>query len=143
MFDSISKLLSRSPRVVISCREHAPVAIGSENQVQLDVVWSEDSGPRTKAPCNTLGTSKLRKIAHTMNDTLDRDLGEQPISAVMEALDLKPHDVVAASTVQMTHKMVTRAMKGRRLTANVKCKVRDALNLAGGTAHRMSDLFNY
>lgn len=78
-----------------------------------------------------------------MNETLDRDLGEQPIAALMEALNLKPHDVVAASPVQMTHKMVTRAIKGRRLTPNVKCKVRDALNLAGGTSYRMSDLFNY
>ncbi|MFT5325900.1 MAG: hypothetical protein ACI8P0_003773 [Planctomycetaceae bacterium] len=78
-----------------------------------------------------------------MNDTLDRDLGEQPIAAVMEALNLKPHDIVAASTVQMTHKMVARALKGRRLTPNVKCKVRDALNLAGGTSYSMADLFNY
>ena len=78
-----------------------------------------------------------------MNDTLDRDLGEQPIAALMEALNLKPHDVVAASTVQMTHKMVTRAMKGRRLTPNVKCKVRDALNLVSGTSHTMAALFNY
>jgi hypothetical protein len=39
--------------------------------------------------------------------------------------------------------MVARAMKGRRLTANVKCKVRDALNLAGGTSYSMADLFNY
>jgi hypothetical protein len=78
-----------------------------------------------------------------MNETLDRDLGEQPIVAVMEALDLKPHDVVAASTAQMTHKMVARAMKGRRLTANVKCKVRDALNQAGGTSYSLADLFNY
>lgn len=78
-----------------------------------------------------------------MTDSLDRNLGEQPITAVMETLSLKPHDIVAASSVQMTHKMVARAMKGRRLTANVKCKVRDALNLAGGTSYSMADLFNY
>ncbi|MFT5095579.1 MAG: hypothetical protein ACKVII_14740 [Planctomycetales bacterium] len=78
-----------------------------------------------------------------MNDSLDRNLGEQPITSIMETLALKPHDIVAASTVQMTHKMVARALKGRRLTANVKCKVRDALNLAGGTSYSMADLFNY
>lgn len=78
-----------------------------------------------------------------MNESLERNLGEQPIIAVMSEHDLKPHDLVAASTVQMTHKMVARAMKGRRLTANVKCKVRDALNLAGGTSYSMTDLFNY
>lgn len=78
-----------------------------------------------------------------MNDSFDRNLGEQPITALMDSLNLKPHDIVAASTVQMTHKMVARAMKGRRLTPNVKCKVRDALNLAGATSYNMADLFNY
>lgn len=78
-----------------------------------------------------------------MNDTLERNLGEQPIAVVMETLNLKPRDVVTASTVQMTHKMVARAMKGRRLSPNVKCKVRDALNLASGTSHTVADLFNY
>ena len=78
-----------------------------------------------------------------MTDTIDRNLGEQPIADVMEKLGLKPHDIVAASTVQMTHKMVARAMKGRRLTANVKCKVCDALNAAASTDYQVDDLFNY
>jgi hypothetical protein len=78
-----------------------------------------------------------------MNAPLDRNLGEQPITGMMETLKLKPHDIVAASPVQMTHKMVARAMKGRRLTPNVKCKVRDALNAAGGTSYLVGDLFNY
>lgn len=78
-----------------------------------------------------------------MFEKVNRDLGEQPIAALMEARDLKPHDIVAASTVQMTHKMVSRAIKGRRLTANVKCKVRDALNRAGGTSYNLAELFNY
>lgn len=78
-----------------------------------------------------------------MNAINERNLGEQPITGVMLSHNLKPHDVVAASTVQMTHKMVARAMKGRRLTPNVKCKVRDALNAAAGTSHSLDDLFNY
>lgn len=78
-----------------------------------------------------------------MNDNDERNLGEQPIAGVMQSIDLKPHDIVSASAVQMTHKMVARAMKGRRLTPNVKCKVRDALNAAGGTSYTLSDLFNY
>jgi hypothetical protein len=78
-----------------------------------------------------------------MSEGVNRDLGEQPISQVMLALNLKPHDVVAASAQQMTHKMVARAMKGRRLTSNVKCKVRDALNLAGGSSYSIGELFNY
>ena len=78
-----------------------------------------------------------------MSPETDRDLGDQPIAGLMESHSLKPHDLVAASAVQMTHKMVTRAMKGRRLTPNVKCKVRDALNAAAGTEYTLSDLFNY
>jgi hypothetical protein len=101
------------------------------------------SGFSTEANRNTQRCHNFRKTNLKMNDSLDRDLGEQPITSLMEALGLKPHDIVAASPVQMTHKMVARAMKGRRLTANVKCKVRDALNLAGGTCYTMADLFNY
>jgi len=93
--------------------------------------------------CCVGGFSHQQRSTVKMNDTLERNLGEQPIAALMESLNLKPHDIVAASTVQMTHKMVARAMKGRRLTPNVKCKVRDALNLAGGTSHTVADLFNY
>lgn len=78
-----------------------------------------------------------------MSEDVDRNLGEQPIAKIMHTLGLKSHDLVAASTVQITHKMITRAMKGRRLTSNVKCKVRDALNLAASTKHPLADLFNY
>lgn len=78
-----------------------------------------------------------------MSEDVNRNHGEQPIYHVMQSLNLKPHDVVAASTKQMTHKMVARAMKGRRLTPNVKCKVRDALNLAGGSSYSIGELFNY
>lgn len=78
-----------------------------------------------------------------MNVSQDRNLGEQPLADVMATLNLKPHDIVAASPVQMTHKMVSRAMKGRKLTPNVKCKVRDALNAATETSYRTGDLFNY
>lgn len=78
-----------------------------------------------------------------MTDSRDRDLGRQPIAEIMETLNLKPHDVVASSSVQMTHKMVSRAMKGRRLTPHVKNKVRDALNNAAEKSYRIGDLFNY
>ena len=51
-----------------------------------------------------------------MSNGLERNLGEQPIAQVMAAHDLKAHDLVQASTEQLTHKMVARACKGRRLT---------------------------
>ena len=78
-----------------------------------------------------------------MNDNTERNFGLQPITDIMARHDLKPHDLVAASTKQLTHKMVTRACKGRKLTPKTKSKILDALNLATGKNHSLSDLFNY
>jgi hypothetical protein len=50
----------------------------------------------------------------------------------MREHNLKPHDLVTASPVEMTHKMVSRACKGRRLTSNTQSKVLQALNHAAG-----------
>ena len=72
-----------------------------------------------------------------------RDLGVQPIARLMAARGLTAHDLVARSTEQITHKMVARAMKGRRLTANTQAKVLRALNAAAGSAYTLPDLFNY
>ena len=78
-----------------------------------------------------------------MNEGIERDLGPQPIAAILAKLNLKPHDLVAASTQQLTHKMVSRACKGRRLTLNTQTKVLNALNLAAGKNYSLRDLFNY
>ncbi|MBN2507250.1 MAG: hypothetical protein JXQ71_11200 [Verrucomicrobia bacterium] len=78
-----------------------------------------------------------------MNPEIERDLGEQPIALLMREHNLKPHDLVAASPVEMTHKMVARACKGRRLTLNTQTKVLAALNRATGKNYTLRDLFNY
>ena len=77
------------------------------------------------------------------NDEIERDLGEQPLAWVMAERGLKSHDLVAASTEQITHKMVARACKGRRLTPNVQAKILRALNAATGGNYATRDLFNY
>ncbi|MDP8230085.1 MAG: hypothetical protein P9L93_03175 [Candidatus Gorgyraea atricola] len=74
---------------------------------------------------------------------MEKNLGEQPISKIMVASKLKPHDLVAHSDEQLTHKMVTRAMKGRRLTPHVQSKVRNALNSVAGKNYSPKDLFTY
>lgn len=74
---------------------------------------------------------------------IERDLGEQPLARVMAERGLKAHDLVAASTEQITHKMVARACKGRRLTPNVQAKIVRALNLATGGRYTGGELFNY
>ena len=53
------------------------------------------------------------------------------------------HDLVSASTAQITHKMVSRACKGRKLSRRVQLKIRDALNAATEQAYTLSDLFTY
>lgn len=78
-----------------------------------------------------------------MSEPIQRDLGEQPITAILAELGLASKDLVASSTDQLTHKMVVRACKGRLLTKNVKAKVRAALNAATGKEYAMADLFNY
>ncbi len=76
-------------------------------------------------------------------DRLERNHGEQPIAALMIKHELAPHDLVVASAVQMNHKMVNRAVKGRRLTVRTKNIVLNALNKATGESYHMVDLFNY
>lgn len=78
-----------------------------------------------------------------MNRDIERNLGEQPIALIMREHNLKPHDLVAISSVEMTHKMISRACKGRRLTLNTQSKVLAALNRATGKNYSLSDLFNY
>lgn len=74
---------------------------------------------------------------------MERALGEQPIAGIMAQYKLKAHDIVAASTEQITHKMVSRAVKGRRLTPNVKLKILRAINKAAAKNYSLKDLFNY
>lgn len=59
-----------------------------------------------------------------------RDHGEQPLSALMGRWNLSHHDLVEASTEQLTHKQVQRARKGRQLTLHLMQKTARALNIA-------------
>ena len=78
-----------------------------------------------------------------MEKELERDLGEQPLARLLTQLGLKSHDLVAASTEQITHKMVQRGCKGRRLTNNVQGKLLRAFDKATGESHNLADLFTY
>ena len=78
-----------------------------------------------------------------MAEPVERNLGEQPIARILADAGLTPHDVVAASSVPMTHKMMARACKGRRLTPNTQKIVLNALQTATGKTFRLADLFNY
>ena len=85
----------------------------------------------------------ISPTAPTPADAIERNLGEQPLAALLQARDLKAQALVAASTEHLTHKMVARACKGRRLTPNVQGKILRAFNTATGETHPLRDLFNY
>lgn len=78
-----------------------------------------------------------------MDDIVKRDLGEQPIARIMAELGLKPNDLVVNSTEQITHKMVSRAAKGRRLNQKIQYRILHALNKASGKEYELKDIFNY
>jgi len=78
-----------------------------------------------------------------MTDNKERNFGPQPIGDLMQAMQLKSHDLVVASREQLTHKMVARAIKGRRLTSNTRGIVQRAMNQATGNEYKLAQLFNY
>jgi len=87
--------------------------------------------------------SHLMEPTPSPKPELERDLGPQPIAMLLTEHGLKAHDLVAASTEQITHKMVARACKGRRLTSNVQQKILRALSKASGKEYLRADAFTY
>jgi len=70
--------------------------------------------------------------------------GTQPLDALLNRLGLKNADLVDASTKFLTHKQVSKARKGRRMTIHVQTKILDALNKRiGEKKYRHEDLFTY
>ena len=76
------------------------------------------------------------------NDT-EHDIGPQPVEGVLARHNLTHHDIVAASTEQITHKMVARACKGRKLSRRVQLKIVHAVNNVAGQDYKLKDLFTY
>ena len=79
----------------------------------------------------------------------ERNLGEQPIAAKMAELGLSTHDVVSAWPAQLSHKSVSMACKGRRLTKHMQGVIVTAFNNAARavkpdwTDLSKADLFDY
>ena len=78
-----------------------------------------------------------------MDKEIKRDLGEQPIARLMIEHGFKPNDLVSNSSEQLTHKMVNRAVKGRRLNLKIQYRLLNALNKAAAKQYALEDLFNY
>ena len=80
---------------------------------------------------------------YKMNNDIKRDFGEQPIVKIISEKNLKPHDIVNASTEQITYKMISRAVKGRRLSLKVRNKILRAINSFTENQYTLKDIFNY
>lgn len=65
-----------------------------------------------------------------MSNNEDRNLGVQPLDALLSGWLLENNDLVAASPEQLTHKQLVRARNGRRLTLKMMMKVSRAVNFA-------------
>ncbi len=72
------------------------------------------------------------------------ELGSQPLDGIMTRLGLVNADLVRASAKQLTHKVVQKGRKGRRLTPNARHKILEALNTASvKEKFLLKDIFIY
>ena len=78
-----------------------------------------------------------------MNSAMD--MGPQPLADLLPELGLKPADLVKASETHLTHKVVTKGCKGRKLTRRAQLKILEALNTISGEekVYKLDALFNY
>ena len=72
------------------------------------------------------------------------ELGIQPLDGIMARLGFSNADLVKISTEQLSHKMVQKGRKGRRLTPNVQRKILRALRALEPEGNfTIKDIFNY
>lgn len=79
---------------------------------------------------------------------MERNLGTQPLDAILREHGLDNHDLVELRPVDLSHKAVQRARKGRRLTPRMKLRITEVTNAAlsrRGEARKYAtrELFNY
>lgn len=86
-----------------------------------------------------------KSLAHkNLSMAESNDFGTQPLDALMVRLNLTNHDLVAASANQLTHKVVAKGRKGRRLTVSAQHKILLALQvLRPQEPVALKELFNY
>lgn len=72
------------------------------------------------------------------------EMGVQPLDGILTELGLPNSELVAVSSEQLTHKMVAKARKGRRVTLNVQKKILNAFNTCcAPESFKLQDLFDY
>lgn len=85
------------------------------------------------------------RIAMSTTDDLPMELGVQPLDGIIRALGVDNHALVEASSAPLTHKMVMKGRRGRRLTRKIQERIVAALNQLGTReeAYRLDELFTY
>ena len=80
-----------------------------------------------------------------VSNAQNMEAGVQPLDGLMTELGLSNHDVVTAAGVNvLTHKVVAKARRGRKLTRRAQDKIVAALNAkAAGRTFRREDCFSY
>ena len=78
-----------------------------------------------------------------MKSIPDMDAGIQPLNLLMQAQSLRNHDLVEASTENLTHKQVQKARHGRKMTLRLQKKILSAWNSLQGEAFALEQLFTY
>ena len=85
----------------------------------------------------------MNDVLMDLSEETSRNLGVQPLDAIMTERGLRNADLVKASAEPMTHKMVQRGRKGRLLSRRVQERICRALGTAAGRSYALDELFNY
>lgn len=101
-----------------------------------------DQGPFLRNPAG-IQRFPPPPACYTRRVNEEREHGTQPLDALMTAWGLGNHDLVDASTEQLTHKQVQRARSGRTLTLPMMQKVTRALNVAVWYRLKKAERENY
>ena len=78
-----------------------------------------------------------------MNSIPDMDAGSQPLDSLIKERGLTNHDLVAASAENLTHKQVTKARHGRKVTSRIQKKILVAWNAVQEETYILEQLFTY
>jgi hypothetical protein len=78
-------------------------------------------------------------------DVSGMDAGPQPLDQLMERHGWNNHALVLQSAMALTHKVVQKARRGRKITRRAQQKILAAVNAVAGEKenYRLEDLFNY
>ena len=78
-----------------------------------------------------------------MSENIEMESGPQPLDQLMVEEGLKNNDLVSISQEGLTHKQVSKARKGRRITRRIQIKILNAWNSLKDEDINLDDLFNY